>query len=367
MAPTNFSDFPVEMIGNIFAYIRLKADMGQTCLVSRAWRDIMAPMMWETFVTDVRPTGTKMMATLLHPNSGISRHVRRLKVMDVYGEEEDSGQHMSRFIAALPRDQLRSVQAVIAMSKDTLQVILQRHSQLELFDVPVLDNEHLTIDGNGRTVMMPHLGEVFDTTLWLRDSSSATYEHLQHVFECSPKLRRLTLRPDYGEDYTGVRLNKILAFATPGSAMFANLSSLFLESMMMSTSDATVFAHLNMQKLKNLTLIRCDDVHLFLDELSRYFSSHSGALSTILIVQLEYSEEGHPPDTITAVENLLKVSLKLYSIELAINNFKLLSKDSILPHKETLCSLMVDTGEYDVPRYYEPEDLREIVQASQKL
>jgi hypothetical protein len=164
-----------------------------------------------------------------------------------------------------------------------------------------------------------------------------------------------------------VKLNKIPAFATPGSAMFANLSSLFLKDMMMNTSDATVFAHLNMQKPNDLTLINCDDDHLFLDELSNYFSNHSGALSTVRIVQLEYSEEGEPQETITAVENLLKVSPELDSIELAINNHKLLSKDSILPHKETLYSLMVDTGEYDVPRYYEPKDLRKVVQACQKL
>jgi hypothetical protein len=176
MAPTDFSDLPVELVRNIFSFVRLKADVCFACLASRTWRDIMAPMMWENFVTDMEPTNTKLMATLLHANSGISRHVRRLKVTDVYEEEEEnSGQHMARFIAALPRDQLRSVQAVNAMFKDTLQAVLQRHSKLERFEVPVLDNEYLTTDGNGRTVMEPHLGEVFDTTLWLGDSSSATY------------------------------------------------------------------------------------------------------------------------------------------------------------------------------------------------
>jgi hypothetical protein len=173
------------------------------------------------------------------------------------------------------------------------------------------------------------------------------------------------VRYDVGEGFAGVELNEILAPATPGSAMFADLSFLFLEDITMST-PGTVFAHLNMQKLKDLTLINCEDAHLFLDELSKYFSNNSGMLSAIRIVHLLSAEDGDI-ETMIAIENLLKVSPELHSIELALNNFQVLSKDSILPHKETLYSLMVDTREYDIPRYYKPEDLKEIVQACQKL
>jgi hypothetical protein len=87
-----FADLPPELVTNVFAFVcridcaqprrkltrrlqvRLKAHQRNVSLVSRAWKDIMYPLMWETFSNDMCSTSTKTLETLLHPDSGILRH-----------------------------------------------------------------------------------------------------------------------------------------------------------------------------------------------------------------------------------------------------------------------------------------------------
>jgi hypothetical protein len=70
---------------------------------------------------------------------------------------------------------------------------------------------------------------------------------------------------------------------------------------------------------------------------------------------------------VTAVEKLLEVSLKLHSIAVVVRNHKLLSKNSVISHQETLHPLMLGTGKGRPRRYYAPDEMREIVQACLKL
>jgi hypothetical protein len=79
----------------------------------------MAPMMWKTFSTDLRPTATKALATLLHPDSGILPHVRQLDVLDAvkYRNGDDT---LKIVLTALPRNSLRSFFSDEAVPLSTL-------------------------------------------------------------------------------------------------------------------------------------------------------------------------------------------------------------------------------------------------------
>jgi hypothetical protein len=79
------------------------ADLKNVCLVSRTWRDIARPFLWETFKTDLRPTTTKQMDVLLAASSGILPHVRDFTITDCVFDPvaED---RLQSFFSALPAD-----------------------------------------------------------------------------------------------------------------------------------------------------------------------------------------------------------------------------------------------------------------------
>jgi hypothetical protein len=111
--------------------------------------------------------------------------------------------------------------------------------------------------------MKPYLTEILDMalTLGLQDPTLSTCEFLRTILECCPKLRRLILRQD---DFGCLVLHEALAYATPGRATFANLSSLLLEDIdMISKSGDTLSAHLDLQKLKDLGLLNCENFIVF--------------------------------------------------------------------------------------------------------
>jgi len=53
---TDFHALPAELKVNVFAFIRTKADKKLTCLVSKEWRALMAPMLWESSDSMFMPT-----------------------------------------------------------------------------------------------------------------------------------------------------------------------------------------------------------------------------------------------------------------------------------------------------------------------
>jgi hypothetical protein len=114
-----FADLPPELVTNVFAFVcridcaqprrkltrrlqvRLKAHQRNVSLVSRAWKDIMYPLMWETFSNDMCSTSTKTLETLLHPDSGILRHVKELDLE--FAVDATTENNLRLLITALPR------------------------------------------------------------------------------------------------------------------------------------------------------------------------------------------------------------------------------------------------------------------------
>jgi hypothetical protein len=112
--------------------IRRKVDMRAISLVSRAWQDAIAPIMWEELVSDFRSSNTKPMSALLNPQSGIHPHVRVLNIKDA-AEDPDRENSVRLFISMLPTDTLRDFVSSKPISLITLQLLVKCQRQLQCF------------------------------------------------------------------------------------------------------------------------------------------------------------------------------------------------------------------------------------------
>jgi hypothetical protein len=71
------------MKANVFAYIRKKSYQAAVCLVSREWKDFMAPMLWEEIELEPETSPIRL-ATILKPRNGTTPHIRRIFVLYSY-------------------------------------------------------------------------------------------------------------------------------------------------------------------------------------------------------------------------------------------------------------------------------------------
>ena len=129
-----FATLPTEMAANVVAYIRDTASMCSICLVSREWRDIMAPSLFRTLYTSVRPRSAHGMTALIHPSSEILKHVRELIISTTAtGDKQHSNDDLHLLLAAIPRDQLLcfTYEGSEPLPLSTLQLLLQCHGELK--------------------------------------------------------------------------------------------------------------------------------------------------------------------------------------------------------------------------------------------
>ncbi|KAI4638152.1 hypothetical protein J4E93_010462 [Alternaria ventricosa] len=134
MAYATFADLPPEMVGNVFAFIRSKSHQSSVCLVSRTWRDQIRPIMWEKIETDFRDASAPSLATLLHPQSGITGHIRELDICES-AKTTDGDYRAILVITAIPRDRLRRFESTCKVSALTFQVLLQSQRRIEDIDI----------------------------------------------------------------------------------------------------------------------------------------------------------------------------------------------------------------------------------------
>jgi hypothetical protein len=98
-------------------------------MLSKACRDIMAPMMWEKFSTNLQPPTTKTLTTLIQPTSGILSYIHHLDVLNTLSLP-DGEDYLSLLISALPRDSLRAFASDVPIRLALVQVLLSCHRKL---------------------------------------------------------------------------------------------------------------------------------------------------------------------------------------------------------------------------------------------
>ncbi|CAN9370570.1 unnamed protein product [Alternaria sp. RS040] len=372
MAPATFSDLPPEMVSNVFAFVRLKADQGAICLVSRVWRDSMAPMMWEELETDLSTASAHSMETLLHPRSRILIHVRDLAI---HGTKEGEDR-LKLVVAAIPRDRVRSIWAEFYMGTLTLHLILFFHRKIE--DLAGFEwfatrghSELSDLDSEEHHEWMgSSLLEVLSIRLAL-DTYMASEERVSNRLEAisryCPKITTLSLFIYPGSASRGAGTSWSSLFNHPKEApLFPNLTVLRLrESSIALPEGQKIFKNLNLSKVRTLELRECYPLIPFLEGLSSFYTNNTGDLNELVIevpTQLDQA-----PETLQAMEKLLRACPQLKNLHLDFSRHGLIAKDCILVHRRTLISLSISTGQSGPHDHFSAENMTSILGACDKL
>ncbi|RYO48613.1 hypothetical protein AA0116_g12457 [Alternaria tenuissima] len=328
MAPATFSDLPPEMVSNVFAFVRQQADQGAICLVSRVWRDLMAPMMWEKLKMNLSTASPRSIATLLHPCSDILSHVRDL---NIYGTKEGED-YLRLVIAAIPRDRVRTFWT--HFSPETLTLHLLLLSQRKIEDLAIfrcfitsghprpsdLDSEehHEWMGSSLPEVSSIHLGIGPNEA-----SDEDAFYDMKFVSRCCPKMTCLSLFKNLGPASEGFlhSVSSVFKFSLAEEApLFQNLTCLRLFDLDIATpEDQPLCKNFNLSKLRSLQIKECDYLIPFLEGLSSFYIDCTGQLDELIILLPEGLDQ--PLETIQAMERLLKNCPKLQSLDMDFEGF----------------------------------------------
>jgi hypothetical protein len=308
------------MVGSVFAFIRQKADQGAACLVNRSWRSTMAPTMWQTLRTTLGESNGRSLVTLLNPDSGILPHIRELQICGT--KMKDLEDRLRLLITALPRDRLRGIDCKYTMENSTFQQLLQSQRKLDSICV---DTEITTLGQASDSHFLSHdfrawsaslMAGVKQATLYLglgEGNAERTFKNLRKAFGAYPDLKDLTL--SFTMTYPD-SLQDILSYATEGP-LFFNLTTVTLLSLRLVPEGSQSFRHnFDVTKLQHLELEECDDLVPFLDSLAYSYSEMPGVLKR-LSIKLPFDVPA-PVETVSSIERLLKVCLKLEDLLLQL-------------------------------------------------
>ncbi|CAN9394003.1 unnamed protein product [Alternaria alternata] len=198
-----FSDLPTEMKATIFGYLQRNDHKKSACLVSRSWRDIMAPILWEHLTLRVAPTLPGELACLLNPNDGVLTHVRSIDIragLDGTAEFEMDSEFGIAFqfiFGALQKNCLPTLKFHIDINMTTLLKVLQPQQALKTlrlrsltFDASPSSNLGLSTHTSWVT---PTLRNIKKLRIPIDDGKHSAYESSAYLLKNTPNLKELSL------------------------------------------------------------------------------------------------------------------------------------------------------------------------------
>ncbi|KAG9194997.1 hypothetical protein G6011_00117 [Alternaria panax] len=272
-----FSDLPTEMKANVFGYLRQNHDKRAVCLVSRTWKDIMAPMLWEVFKLRAASSLPGDLAYLLSPSNGVLAHVRTLSIhtdpgcINVFDTFPDFRIAVQLIIGALPRNCLSNVRFEFSIGMPILLGLLQSQQALETLQLRKLfPTEGSAIDSRLATHdswITPTLRNIRRLQILGNKEDNNTYANSAYLLKNTPKLKVLvlhgfstshSLHDSYGND----------AFGGPGQAVQAlRLNYLKLQALSLRTYPASLFTSIDVSVLRGLCIVQCRKIGAFLTAL----------------------------------------------------------------------------------------------------
>ncbi|KAI4651116.1 uncharacterized protein J4E79_009313 [Alternaria viburni] len=364
--------------------IRQKKDQGVVCLVSRSWRELMAPILWEKLEFSLGDhqgsSPGRSLTTLLDPNSGILPHVRNLCFADF--TDEDAENRLESLILALPRDKLRVFQAYGDMQHELFLQLLRSQTKLESFYATTpftclgSTSDYHYASREYRAWVASLTPELKEISLLLEreeedeeEEVEKNHRNLQSFIDLYPSLERLNLSADCDPP---ISLQELLSLS-PESRLFSNLTSIKMEAMSLVPDALYQFSHnFDVARLEKLHLKDCSSMSLFFDSLSESYIETPGKLRELCIRLDNGVEDEVQVETTTSIENFLKVCCaRLENLELHLSNGKLVDKSCLLPHAETLRNVIIEKSQYGIPdsqsHYYSGDEVGVILRACTKL
>ncbi|KAF2028600.1 hypothetical protein EK21DRAFT_113768 [Setomelanomma holmii] len=161
---TRLKDLPPELVRNTFAYIRVKCDKQQLCLVNRKLRDLIVPELWSHLESEFCCEDTEMINTIIKANKNVLVHVRRVTIdrcSDMTTMAEEQRHVLTLFLTALPRDKSDAVYMFDHLDSDMIQTLFQEHRELKAVSL------YLQQDILIPAAVVPYLTQVNDIAGWL--------------------------------------------------------------------------------------------------------------------------------------------------------------------------------------------------------
>jgi hypothetical protein len=322
----------------------------KTCsLVSRTWRNVIAPLMWETFSTDLQALpSSKQFSALIHPESGILPHVRTLNVLhEKDGElktDDETNNRLRLLIAAIPRERLRGFKCPHLVPLHTMQLLLQCHRSLEsLWTACPTDR----LASEESTWMVPLFSSVDELTTTISGNTEEISLILQN---CLSQLKLMPKLKTFRIHHAGIvksrlqgRVDLLPVFSgLTSGAQISHLTTLDLDSVDLATSANILVQNLNTSVLHTIELQRCRHMALFLNGMSDRFTASKGALVNFAL----YSWDDGEQSTMDAVERFLRTCPSLSDLFLDKSGSTLVDRACVRAHHKTLASLSLLTSHW---------------------
>jgi hypothetical protein len=366
-----FSDLPTEMKATIFGYLQRNDHKKSACLVSRSWRDVMAPILWEHLTLRVATTLPWELACLLNPNDGVLAHVRSIDIRPGLDDPEEFELNSEFGIAfrlifgALQKNCLSTLRFYIDISMTTLLSVLQSQQALETLRLQGLtSNGSLSNDlclATHSSWVTPTLRNIRYLRVTVGDGEQNTYEHSAFLVKNTPKLKYLNLDgfvdplPDwYGND----------ALGEPGAATQSlQLDHLQLSWLDLETYPASLFTVIDFSVLRDLLVMECDNVGAFLTALV------PGASQVPALKRLEMVSSLLPPSdaSLQAIETLVTSTPSLQTLWLDVGKGRLIDVACLAGHGNTLKRLGLAASSRTQGPYYSALDLDKLLTQAPKL
>ncbi|CAN9382410.1 unnamed protein product [Alternaria alternata] len=369
-----FSDLPTEIKATVFGYLRRNIHKRSACLVSRGWRDIMAPILWEHLTLRIATTLPGELACLLNPNNGVLTHVRSIDIfagLDGTAEfEMDSkfGVAFQLIFGALQNNCLSKLRFYIHISITTLLRVLQSQQALKTLRLrSLLSDASLSSDlclATHSSWVTPTLRNIKKLRFRIDDKEHNTYENSAYLLKSTPNLKELilaglsnscSLHDKHGKDAFGG--------SEPGLQTL-QLDYLQFHFLNLKTYPASLLTTVDFSILRELSLKKCRNIGAFLTALV------SGASQVPALEGLEIVADpsSTPLNTnIQAIETLVKSISSLQWLWLDVGKGRLIDVACLVGHGNTLKCLGLAASSRTQGPYYSALELDKLLIQAPKL
>jgi hypothetical protein len=356
----------------------------------------VAPIMYETFDTDLKDTASKKFTKLLHSNSRILSHIRSLMIYEedcneVQGEgEEEDGQEggssvqlstsnmddsrqlrLLQLVVALPEDRLQTFSTSKRLTMPTLRCLLECHRTLTYLHLTDISSLSLPQQSTRMASSLSSV-TVFKLSIPVNlEAANASLQNCRTFIKKMPRLTRLTIRRDDPYYPGSSRLADLstLLLDDVSTLSFSCLKRLFLYNIDVSLASALLLTRIDFARIQVLDLRRCAGISQLLDRLAVFYSSHEGA--ALRSFSLELNHGSSPRHVTHSVEEFLGVCPPLGRLYINVCMSDLIRTTAITTrHSKTLHNMTLVTGHFPFGvdgRSYPVEDIKSIIGACVKL
>ncbi|KAI4908041.1 uncharacterized protein J4E92_010987 [Alternaria infectoria] len=380
----SFSALPTELLSMIFDEIRSKEDMQAVSLVCHKWRVNLAPLMWYTLNTDLLLSKSQSMKALVNSQSLILPHIRRIIIATPRRAAGDSFEmnqieHKLRLLLTfLPHDRITHFMATtLRPSRHTIHMLLKSQRKLKELNFRIRPDEAFTGKGplplhTAGPLMEPPLKDLTGLAVYVHchpKVAENSFEYYRKLLTYVPKLQTLSIVGTLFDDRPLDRLDMqhVLRHDIK-EPILTSLTTLRLKLIDLGMSHKAISRNMNFANLRTLSLIGCNYMAPFLDNLLVQRANSDGSyLSHLSDLEIFFpSNSLHPDNDIQAVQRFLETGPKLDKLILDASRHALINKDAIIAQSK-LKLLGLGTGEERRGRSYAVEDVKAILAACSEL